>query len=290
MATNSRRGLTFACAPETVTVSDNGNGMTADELERNYWYAGNSGKNTEDARNAGVVGTFGIGAMANFGIAERLEVETESSATGERSRSSVDKENLSINQECIDLVSLDSRGEPGTTVTASLAPDGQLDVDEARQYISDFVSLLVVPVYVNGIQESGRCADEIVPLPPISWRGQSHETAGRLAANVDLAVAQDGAVWVRLDSITWSGCEMQGFDDPAKRHAGSAHVPERIRLGDGRRHDCLPVRRRCRPNGVIPDSGKGIADIHEHAVAPVDAYACRRNRVSTIVGQARMRL
>ena len=197
------------CA-ETVTVSDNGNGMTPDELERNYWYAGNSGKNTEDARNAGVVGTFGIGAMANFGIADRLEVETESSATGERSRSSVDKENLSINQECIDLLSLDSRGEPGTTVTASLAPDEQLDVDEARQYLSDFVSLLMVPVYVNGIQESGRSVEEIVPLPPISWRGQSHETAGRLTADVDLAVAQDGAVWVRLDSITWSGCEMQG--------------------------------------------------------------------------------
>ena len=197
------------CA-ETVTVSDNGNGMTASELEKNYWYAGNSGKNTEDARNAGVVGTFGIGAMANFGIAERLEVETESSATGERSRSSVDKENLAINQECIDLVSLDSRGEPGTTVTASLAVDGRLDIDEARRYISDFVSLLDVPVYVNGTQESGRSAEEIVPLPPISWRGQDRETAGRLAADVDLAVAQDGAVWVRLDSIMWSGREMQG--------------------------------------------------------------------------------
>ena len=171
---------------KTITVRDNGNGMTADELERNYWYAGNSGKNTEDARNAGVVGTFGIGAMANFGIAERLEVETESSATGERSRSSVAKENLSINQECIDLVPLDSRGEPGTTVTASLAPDEQLDVDEARQYLSDFVSLLAVPVYVDGIRESGRGVEEIVPLPPISWRGQSYETAGRLAAGCGL--------------------------------------------------------------------------------------------------------
>ena len=197
------------CA-ETVTVSDNGNGMTAGELEKNYWYAGNSGKNTEDARNAGVVGTFGIGAMANFGIAERLEVETESSATGERSRSSVDKENLTINQECIDLVSLDSRGDPGTTVTASLSADERLDVEEARQYISDFVSLLDVPVYVNGTQESGRGAEEIVPLPPVSWRGQSRESAGRLAADLDLAVAQDGAVWVRLDSIVWSGREMKG--------------------------------------------------------------------------------
>ena len=196
--------------PDTVSVSDNGNGMTADELESNYWYAGNSGKNTEDARKAGVVGTFGIGAMANFGIAERLEVETESSVTGERSRSSVAKENLSINQECIDLVSLPSTGAPGTTVTAFLSADEQLEVNEAHRYIADFVSLLEVPVYVNGTRESGRAAGEIVPLPAVSWRGQSHEAAGRLAARVDLAVAQNGAVWVQLDSIKWSGRKIHG--------------------------------------------------------------------------------
>ena len=57
---------------------------------------------------------------------------------------------------------------------------------------------------MNGTRESGRAAGEIVPLPPVSWRGRSHETAGRLGAHVDLAVAQNGAVWVQLDSITWS--------------------------------------------------------------------------------------
>ena len=51
-----------------VTVSDNGIGMTAEEIETNFWYAGRSGKNTKAARAAGVVGTFGIGAMANFGV------------------------------------------------------------------------------------------------------------------------------------------------------------------------------------------------------------------------------
>ena len=194
----------------TVTVSDNGIGMTAEELEKNYWFAGNSGKNSQDAREAGVVGTFGIGAMANFGVAERLEVETESAASGDRSRSSVAKEDLSINQECIDLVPLASKGEPGTTVTALLTPDGQMDVETARGYISDFVSLLDVPVYVNESKESGRSAEEIVPLPPGSKRGSSHERAGRLGANVDLAVGQNGSVWVQLDSITWSDQEMRG--------------------------------------------------------------------------------
>ena len=58
--------------------------MTRQELETHYWRAGSSGKNNPEARTAGVVGTFGIGAMANFGTAAKLEVMTESARTGER--------------------------------------------------------------------------------------------------------------------------------------------------------------------------------------------------------------
>lgn len=196
--------------PDKITVKDNGNGMTPEELERNYWYAGNSGKNTEDAREAGVVGTFGIGAMANFGIADRLEVATESSGTGQRSRSSVAKADLTINQDCIDLLSLPSEGEPGTSVTAFLAPESRVDVDEARGYIADFVALLEVPVYVNGTKESGRRVETIVTLPAVSWRGESLESVGRLQARTDLAVAQNGAVWIQLREIRWSDQEITG--------------------------------------------------------------------------------
>ena len=195
---------------DKITVIDNGSGMTPEELENNYWYAGNSGKNNEEAREAGVVGTFGIGAMANFGIADRLEVETESSATGQRSRSSVAKADLSINQECIDLVSLPSKGFPGTQVTAFLASGSAVDVEEGRRYISEFVSLLEVPVYVNGTPASGHNAETIVPLPPVSWRGQSVESVGRMRAQIDFVVSQNGTVWIHLDDISWSEREITG--------------------------------------------------------------------------------
>jgi len=65
-----------------IIVADNGIGMTKSELINNYWHAGASGKNTAAARAAGVVGTFGIGAMANFGVATELWVETESAVYG----------------------------------------------------------------------------------------------------------------------------------------------------------------------------------------------------------------
>ena len=60
----------------SVVIEDDGIGMTEEVLRGNFWKAGSSGKKTELARRAGVVGTFGIGAMANFGVCSRLEVTT----------------------------------------------------------------------------------------------------------------------------------------------------------------------------------------------------------------------
>src|SRR5689334_1537914 len=47
--------------PAEIAITDNGIGMTPEDLRAHYWRAGSSGKNTADARAAGVVGTFGIG-------------------------------------------------------------------------------------------------------------------------------------------------------------------------------------------------------------------------------------
>ena len=57
-----------------LTISDNGIGMNSETLKKNFWTAGSSGKNNNEARAAGVVGTFGIGAMANFGVCSELKV------------------------------------------------------------------------------------------------------------------------------------------------------------------------------------------------------------------------
>src|SRR5205807_4751446 len=62
--------------PHKLSIVDNGIGMTEDVLRNNFWKAGSSGKKTDLAQKAGVIGTFGIGAMANFGVCEKLRVET----------------------------------------------------------------------------------------------------------------------------------------------------------------------------------------------------------------------
>ena len=41
-----------------LTISDNGIGMNSESLKKNFWTAGSSGKNNNEARAAGVVGTL----------------------------------------------------------------------------------------------------------------------------------------------------------------------------------------------------------------------------------------
>ena len=59
-----------------VIVQDNGVGMNGEVLAQNYWKAGNSSKNNPRSIAAGVVGHFGIGALANFGVCTKLELKT----------------------------------------------------------------------------------------------------------------------------------------------------------------------------------------------------------------------
>ena len=67
-----------------ISIADNGIGMDEQGLQENYWTAGHSGKNNETSRQAGVVGHFGIGALANFGVCSRLEVNTMRMGTNTR--------------------------------------------------------------------------------------------------------------------------------------------------------------------------------------------------------------
>src|SRR5437762_12529314 len=86
-----------------LTVRDDGIGMTEDVLRNNFWKAGSSGKKSELAQRSGVIGTFGIGAMANFGVCTALRVETRHIASEITLISSARRSELRIAKDCIDL-------------------------------------------------------------------------------------------------------------------------------------------------------------------------------------------
>lgn len=135
---------------DKVIISDNGVGMTLEVVENNYWKAGSSGKNNEEARKAGVVGTFGIGAMANFGVCEKLEVVTRFYNSSDTIKTSLEIENISLENDCIDKETVVDNNLPiGATVTAILSPGILLSENDALSYLLPYVQYLSIPVYLN---------------------------------------------------------------------------------------------------------------------------------------------
>ncbi len=139
-----------------ITISDNGIGMTSEVIENNYWKAGSSGKNNAEARAAGVVGTFGIGAMANFGICTALEIVTRFYSGETTYRSNAVRDKLEIGKRCIDIEETARRDEPGTTVKATLEGGVYINIGDATNYLQQFVKYLPVPVVLNGTVISQR--------------------------------------------------------------------------------------------------------------------------------------
>ena len=186
-----------------VTVGDNGIGMTPQEIEASYWYAGRSGKNTAEARAAGVVGTFGIGAMANFGVADELSVESESAISGERTFSSVQKSELSTDTEGISLTPIESRGQPGTVVQAKLADGSGVRVNEARAYLRDFVEFVDIPVLFNGELLSRESYRSALPSERYAWMEQHKGISldGIVAGDLELLGMASGELRVVYENI-----------------------------------------------------------------------------------------
>jgi len=194
-----------------VQVSDNGIGMTSDDLEVHYWRAGASGKNNPEARAAGVVGTFGIGAMANFGVADRLVVTTESAKTHERTISAADRATLSASEPCITRDPQPSLGEPGTKIVATLQNQG-LSVDKAEEYITQSVKYLPIKVYVNEKLVSKNDISQAVPRPG----GAKEVFHGLLSldsgfeVNMTLIFGSNGEPWLELTNIKHKGQPING--------------------------------------------------------------------------------
>jgi molecular chaperone HtpG len=199
--------ITVELASSEIKVRDNGVGMTKDVIRNNFWMAGSSGKNNDAARAAGVVGTFGIGGMANFGIAGELKIETESIDSLERHISHVKVDDLELNKDCISCNPVPSTREFGTEITAILLPGQNLDIAQATAYIKEFASALPVPLHVNGALISQQPVESLVPMVPQAWQHEGQDVAlgSHLVADVKIVGSQNAEIWTSLDNIRWAG-------------------------------------------------------------------------------------
>lgn len=184
-----------------IKILDQGIGMSEKVLRENFWKAGSSGKNNEAARAAGVIGTFGIGAMANFGVCDRLQVDSRALEEPAGTRTVALKDQLAIGKDCITVELLDESFEVGTLITASISSKNTVDVEAMRQYLTPFVRFLPAPVTFNGeliSQNNPRSAAGIGS----NWAciGSKSLATGRFSFDAHV-YADAGQIGVQIDKL-----------------------------------------------------------------------------------------
>lgn len=195
-----------------LTVRDDGIGMTEEVLKENFWTAGSSGKKTKLAQRSGVIGTFGIGAMANFGVCSTLKVETRHIESGITLVSSASRDDLKIGEECIEFERIDDVREPGTLITAELDPAHAINENAVKEYLKQYVRFLPVPVTVNGqtiSQESFEqaLAGKATGFEKISSRKVSH---GEFSGTLDISTNNQGRILAQFTDISLNGTPIKG--------------------------------------------------------------------------------
>ena len=195
----------------SVEIADNGIGMTPEDLKNHFWRAGASGKNTAEARAAGVVGTFGIGGLANFGICKKLTVITEPVGGGSRTKCVADRDTLSLEEDSISVDNLAPQGTPGTTVIAELPPDRKIDVVAASEYLKTFVQHIPVCLSINGQIASMRPLQESCPPETGGWsREIKQRVVDSSRCDLKFKISENGIVWIEMDEIVLKGTPIEG--------------------------------------------------------------------------------
>ncbi len=195
-----------------LSVRDDGIGMTEEVLKSNFWRAGSSGKTSDLAHRSGVIGTFGIGAMANFGVCTALRVESKSIESNITLISSARRADLRIAQDCIDLERARDSREPGTTIKADLDRAFTINEAEASEYLRQYVRFLPVPVRLNGkiISQEGfedALGRRSQGFDEVSLRTVSN---GQLSGTLRTFVGKQARALVRITNIALNGNRLQG--------------------------------------------------------------------------------
>ncbi len=135
----------------TLTLSDNGIGMTEDELENNLGTIAKSGSlnfkkenaESENADDISVIGQFGVGFYSSFMVADKVEVVTK--AFGEDTAHKWVSEGADgyIITEC-------EKDEAGTTITLHIKEDDENE--QYSQYLEDYMVNELVKKYSDYIR------------------------------------------------------------------------------------------------------------------------------------------
>ena len=156
-----RIDVTLNKSEKTITISDNGIGMTADELDRYICNIALSGalefieKYEGKGGGDGIIGHFGLGFYSAFMVADRVEIVTKS-FKDEPAVRWVCEENGSYD------VYDDAERERGTSVILHVNEEGEEYLNEykLREMLSRYCSFMPIEIYLSDEERDDEPAAE----------------------------------------------------------------------------------------------------------------------------------
>ena len=157
---------------KTLSFSDNGIGMTAEEVEKYINQVAFSGAedffNTyKDKMNEenDIIGHFGLGFYSSFMVSKKVQIDTLSYKENATPVRWVSEDGLEF-----ELTQSDNRETRGTTITLFLADDSKEFLEEytVRNIIDKYCSFLPVDIYLETIKTEETKEDEVVDTIPIN--------------------------------------------------------------------------------------------------------------------------
>jgi molecular chaperone HtpG len=156
----------------TITVSDNGIGMTRDEVIENIGTIAKSGTREflqsltgDQQKDATIIGQFGVGFYSSFVVADKVTLTTR--RAGQPAERGVRWESDGQGEYTLETIEKPSRG---TTVTLHLRPDEDdlLNGYRLRSIIKKYSDHITVPVLMR-VEEKGKDEEERVNSASALW-------------------------------------------------------------------------------------------------------------------------
>ena len=174
----------------SVTISDNGIGMTADEVRRYINQVAFSGaqeflERYEKAGQEGIIGHFGLGFYSAFMVSKQVAIETKSWQ---------DEEAVHWESDGSETYEMDAseRSTRGTDITLYLSDDEKEFAESARmrEVLEKYCAFMAVPVYF----------DDGVPKEAPKDKEDKEDTAdadGEIIEAADTPINDTNPLWLR---------------------------------------------------------------------------------------------
>ena len=199
----------------TVTISDNGIGMSREEVIEHLGTIAKSGTaafldnlSGDDKKDSQLIGQFGVGFYSAFIVADRVEVITRKAGTA-----SSEATHWESAGEAEFSVTSSERDTSGTTVILHLKSDADEFASEyrIRSVIKKYSDHISVPVMMPRVADApaGEDEAEVVESAPVEWEAVNEAQALWTRSRSDVSDEEYQAFYKHIshdfeDPATWS--------------------------------------------------------------------------------------